>query len=98
MLEAELPDHVMLRALRREDAAALLAAYDRNRENLAPFEPSRSDAFYTPVGMASHIDLLSARLAGGLTVPLLLLRDGAVVGRVTLDGVVRGASSSAALG
>ncbi|WP_448812009.1 GNAT family N-acetyltransferase [Agromyces bauzanensis] len=92
-------DGVVLRVLRPEDAAALAAAYTRNREHLAPWEPTRDAAFFTAAGQETEIaaQLESARLGGSL--PMVLVdADGTIVGRFTLSGIVRGPFQSANVG
>lgn len=92
-------DGVVLRALRREDAAHLAAAYARNREHLAPWEPTRDAAFFTAAGQEPEVaaQLDAARL--GASLPMVLAdAEGAIVGRFTLSGIVRGPFQSANVG
>lgn len=39
-----------VRPVRLDDAVAVAAAYDRNREHLAPWDPTRPPEFFTPEG------------------------------------------------
>ena len=74
---------------------ALLA---ESRESFAPWEPLRDDDFFT---LREQRSLLVAALAAyeqGSTVPLVILDGTTVIGRITLNGVTRGALQSAALG
>ncbi|MCL8250927.1 GNAT family N-acetyltransferase [Aeromicrobium fastidiosum] len=87
------------RLLRPDDAAGLAAVRTANRARLAPFEPRRSEAFYTEAGQRSTIDERLAAHAEGRGVPLAIVDDGdGVVGEMTLSGVVRGAYQSASVG
>jgi ribosomal-protein-alanine N-acetyltransferase len=91
-------DRVVLRLLRPSDLSALTAAYVRNREHLAAWEPLRSDEFFgrdcQTIDLANR---LQAQEAGqGFAFGLF---DGDVnVGRFNLTGVQRGPFQSASLG
>ena len=99
-----------IRLLEDADAAALAAAYQRNRGHLAPWEPERNDAFFTPQQQAETIRAKRGQHLQGSEVPWVLVKedDGgagrtgtysrSVVGAVTLTGIVRGPFLSANLG
>jgi ribosomal-protein-alanine N-acetyltransferase len=101
-----LPQDYRLRPLAEHDAAPLAAAYLRNRDHLARWDPRRDEAFYTEAGQRADLGskLEGARL--GLQDPWLLVRDPEpgeeggeeVVGRVNLSNVVRGVFQSASVG
>ncbi|NYD42274.1 GNAT family N-acetyltransferase [Nocardioides panaciterrulae] len=93
-----LPAGYELRPLAGDDAPALAAAYARNRDHLAPWDPRRSEEFFTEAGQRRDTDakLESARL--GLQDPWLLWHDQVVVGRVNLNNIVRGVFQSASVG
>jgi ribosomal-protein-alanine N-acetyltransferase len=81
-----------------DDAPALTSLLVDSREAFAPWEPLRADEFYT---LAKQHELIVSGLAahaGGSSVPLVILDGSTVVGRITLNGVTRGALQSAALG
>jgi ribosomal-protein-alanine N-acetyltransferase len=93
-----LADGVVLRELRNDDAAALAAAYLKNRAHLAAWEPVRNDVFFTPAGQQAEIDgQLEGALAGG-SLPLVLEARVEIIGRFSLSGIVRGPFQSANLG
>lgn len=93
-------DDVALRLLDAGDAAALAAAYDRNREHLAPWEPVRDDAFFTEEGQAADLDAQLASAVAGASLPLALEErsTGRIIGRFTISGIIRGPFQSAHLG
>jgi ribosomal-protein-alanine N-acetyltransferase len=93
-----IPDGYSVRPLAGDDAAALAAAYDRNREHLAPWDPVRSAAFYTLEGQQEQVDRQLSLVHGGQLVAWLLEYDGMVVGRINLNNVVRGVLASGSLG
>ncbi|MGY2702972.1 MULTISPECIES: GNAT family N-acetyltransferase [unclassified Nocardioides] len=93
-----LPDGYELRPLRIEDAEARAAAYDRNREHLAPWDPVRPERFFTVEGQREDIARQSADRDAGKRHPFLLWDDGAIAGQVAIDNVVRGMLQSATVG
>jgi ribosomal-protein-alanine N-acetyltransferase len=97
-LTLPLVEGTQIAVLQTADAARVAAAYRRNRDHLAPWEPARSDAFFTPAGQLDVIRAKLAREKAGSEVPWILLSGGRVIGAVTLTGIVRGPFLSAHLG
>lgn len=95
---AVVADGVTLRLLRRDDGERLAAAYERNREHLEPWEPARPAAFYSPQYHAERIPVMLLEHSSGRAVPLVLERDGEIVGRITVSDVVRGPFCNGHLG
>jgi ribosomal-protein-alanine N-acetyltransferase len=91
------PD-VTLRLITADDAAALAAAYRRNRRHLAPWEPERNDDYFTEDHQRSDTRQLLDQYASGSTMPLVLSHGTAIVGRLTISGIVRGAFQSGNIG
>ena len=96
--DVRLGDGVLLRPLKIYDAAALAEAYRRNRDHLAPWDPARSEAFFTEAGQEPEIARLLVEQENGTAVPLVLSDEERIVGRVTLSGIVHGPFQSANLG
>ncbi|MFD0687725.1 GNAT family N-acetyltransferase [Actinomadura fibrosa] len=87
---ARTPSRVQLRVVRPSDAEALAELYQENRAYLRPWEPERGDAYFTVEGQRENIgDLCEAHGAGEMW-PAVVLRDGEIVGRITLNNVLRG--------
>jgi ribosomal-protein-alanine N-acetyltransferase len=87
------------RLITLDDAPILAALVSLNREFLAPWEPTRGDAYFTVDGQRSVIQAALERRAEGVTLPHVILDDdGDVVGRVTLNEIVRGPLQSCSLG
>ncbi|GIG56106.1 hypothetical protein Lfu02_04780 [Longispora fulva] len=81
-----------------DDAAAVADLLVTHRDSLAPWEPLREDDWFT---VDSQRSLLETSLRGydqGTTVPLVIVDGTEIIGRLTLNGVTRGALQSAAVG
>ena len=81
-----------------DDVPALTALLRDSREAFAPWEPVRDDDFYTEEGQRAVLAEALAAHQRGATVPLVIVDGGTVAGRITLNGVTRGALQSASLG
>ncbi len=93
-----LPGGALLRPLDVNDAEAMLDAYLRNRVYLRPFEPERPDSFWTLDGQRTRLESLAQQQAEGTVLPCTLVRDGRILGCVTLNTIVRGPFRSASVG
>lgn len=90
---------VSLRSLRREDAARLAELELRNREELLVGAPLREDAWFTEEAQRAMLDEALAAAEEGRGVPLGIVLGGEqLVGRLSINGIVRGAFESASLG
>lgn len=89
---------LFLRPLEQSDAAALAAAYRRNREHLAPWEPVRADEFFTTAGQEAVIRAKLNLYEQGNEVPWVLTTAKGIIGMITLSGIVRGPFLNANLG
>ena len=91
-----------IRALRRGDGAALAAAFRRNREHLAPWDPDRPASFYTDAGQEVEVERNLIATEKGQSHLYLLWHAGAtgetVVGRAMLNNIVRGVLQSGTVG
>lgn len=94
----ELADGVALRPVQVSDAQALAAAFQRNREYLAPWEPIRPEEFYTVAGQQKVIDRRRAELDAGTALPMVLAGTDSIQGLLNLGSIVRGAFQNAHLG
>ena len=87
------------RLISLDDAPVLAAMLRDNRDFMAPFEPARAEAYFTDSGQLALIRDLLARHEQGQTLPHVILdEDGSVVGRITLNEIVRGPFQSCSLG
>ncbi|KAA1373637.1 GNAT family N-acetyltransferase [Aeromicrobium fastidiosum] len=82
-----------------DDAPAIASLLTANRDFLAPWEPLRDESWFTADGQRAAIAAVLAHHEAGTSAPYVVLDDDdAVVGRMTLSGIVRGALQSASLG
>ncbi|UYM06514.1 GNAT family N-acetyltransferase [Solicola gregarius] len=91
-------EHYDIRPPRLSDAAALAAAYRHNRDHLAPYEPRRTDIFYTAAGQRESLGISLEAAQHGRAAGWLILAGESVVGRINLNTIVRGAAHSAHVG
>ena len=81
-----------------EDAPALAAAYERNREHLRPWDPGRPPAFYSVEGQKSRVTTELEAVARGQLAVWLIRSGDLIVGRVSLNNMVKAGFRSAAVG
>jgi ribosomal-protein-alanine N-acetyltransferase len=77
-----------IRALSHDDVPDLTRLVVQNRAFLEPWEPARDEDYYTERAQAAIVDALLAAPDGQAFV--ILDHDGAMAGRITLSGIVRG--------
>jgi ribosomal-protein-alanine N-acetyltransferase len=98
----DLPGSIRLRLLAEGDLPELVRAYTENREHLAPWDPVRSESFFTDEGQREIIERHLGQMADGTMLPLVLedAADGAprIIGRATLTGIEHGPYQNARLG
>jgi [ribosomal protein S5]-alanine N-acetyltransferase len=82
-----------------DDAPALTELIRANRAFLAPWEPLRGEDYFTEAGQRADIERALERHDHGNALPCVIVdHTGAVVGRITLNGIVRGAFQSCSVG
>lgn len=87
-----------VRLVEAGDAAGLARVLSENREFLAPYEPEREPTYATAEHQVRVLGHALAEHEAGRCVPFVVLHDGELVGRVTVNDVVRGPFQSAHLG
>jgi [ribosomal protein S5]-alanine N-acetyltransferase len=87
------------RLIALEDAPVLAELVRANRDFLAPWEPARGAEYFTDAGQRAAVAVALAEHERGRGLPCVMLDgDGAVVGRVNISNIVRGAAQSGSLG
>jgi len=81
-----------------DDAAPLAASLRENRAFLAPWEPLRDETFFTVQAQRAALERALDAHARESMVPLVILDNGQIVGRITINGITRGAFQSASIG
>jgi ribosomal-protein-alanine N-acetyltransferase len=81
------------------DAPALAELQRVNRAFLAPWEPVRDERYFTEPGQRDAIEAALAEFEEGRNLPYVIVEERAgVVGRITLNGIVRGPFLSCSVG
>jgi len=87
------------RLITPEDAPVLAELVRINRDFLAPWEPVRGEAYFTDAGQHAAVAVALDERERGRSLPCVILDgDGAVVGRINISNIVRGAAQSGSLG
>jgi [ribosomal protein S5]-alanine N-acetyltransferase len=86
---------IVTRVLEEDDIPELVEALLANRAFLEPWDPIREDDYYTERG---QLDFLRTARAGSTTIPMVIVVDGRIGGRITLNNLVRGAFQSCTVG
>jgi [ribosomal protein S5]-alanine N-acetyltransferase len=87
------------RLLSVDDAEELTALVGENREFLAPWEPQHDELYFTVEGQRDSLRRAVEAYTREAMVPLAIVaEDGRLAGRISINGVTRGAFQSAALG
>ncbi|MER6434071.1 GNAT family protein [Streptomyces sp900105245] len=89
---------VLMRPLEEEDFSGLCRAYLRNRDHLRPWDPLRSEDFFTEQVQADRVRGQLKERDTGRLVPWVLTFGHEIIGAVTLSNVALGPFRSANLG
>jgi [ribosomal protein S5]-alanine N-acetyltransferase len=95
-----LTERVRLTVVRRGDAQTLLAFQLENREHFQPWEPLRSDEFFTLPAAEQRLVTMEEQMVSGSALHLLLrgALTGAVLGQCNFTNIVRGPFQACFLG
>jgi [ribosomal protein S5]-alanine N-acetyltransferase len=90
---------VLTRLVAEDDAPAIASLLSANRSFLAPWDPERSEEFFS---VSAQRSLIASQLAdherGALLPHVIVASSGQIAGRITLSGIVRGPFLSCSVG
>ncbi len=86
------------RLLTVADAAEMAALLRANRDFLAPWDPDRSEEYFTEDGQRRVLGDMLRQHATGSAVPHAIVEDGRILGRIALTNIARGPFLSGTLG
>ncbi|GLZ79500.1 hypothetical protein Afil01_43070 [Actinorhabdospora filicis] len=89
---------ITTRRLTMDDAPALAKLVTANREFLKPWEPARTEEYYTEDGQREVIEAQLLLQASGNAEVHVIELDGELAGRIMLAGIVRGPFHSCSVG
>ncbi|NJC69143.1 GNAT family N-acetyltransferase [Planosporangium thailandense] len=80
------------------DAARLTEAYRSNRQFLAPWVPTRDEAFFTVEGQRERLERAERDRRDGTGYSCVIEYEGQLAGTITLSAIERGVAQTAHLG
>lgn len=90
---------MLTRLVTEDDAPAIASLLSANRAFLAPWDPERSEEFFTVPAQRSLIESqLTDHERGALLPHVIVASSGQLAGRITLSGIVRGPFLSCTVG
>lgn len=95
-----LTERVRLSMARRADAETLLAYQTENRDHFQPWEPLRSDEFFTLPAVEQRLARMEEQMSNGAELHLLLrgALTGSLLGQCNFTNIVRGPFQACFLG
>lgn len=81
-----------------EDVPALAELHRAHREFMAPWEPVRDDSYFTVDGQRAVIGTALQQHERGFTHPRVIVEEGRILGRITLNSIERGPCQWCSLG
>ena len=87
-----------IRLMSAGDAEPLVEVLRVNRDFLAPWEPARTDEYFSLEHQRREIAQLTEQHLDGAALPYVILSDGELVGRIVVSNIVRRAFHSGDLG
>ncbi|WP_063813768.1 GNAT family N-acetyltransferase [Herbidospora daliensis] len=90
--------HLEIRPIGLSMAADLAAVYQENRDFLRPYEPERTEAFFTIAGQRDNIRMMITAARAGDRWPAMIYLGDRPCGFITLNTILRSALQSARVG
>ncbi|MFT4185789.1 MAG: GNAT family protein [Micrococcaceae bacterium] len=89
---------ISLEIINLAHAEELLKLHIQNRKFLEPWEPKKSNEFYTLKGHKETITKSLNQYNAGTDIPFVVLRNQKIVGTMNINGIVKGAFESCNIG
>lgn len=89
---------ITLRNLTPGDAKDMLNYYIKNKNHLAPFEPSKDSSFYTLEAQKRFLSKSYKEFFNGTSVELGIFKNEKLIGKVKLSGIIHGSFKTGILG
>jgi len=89
---------VTVRLVSEEDVVPLTALLRMNRDFLEPYEPAHEDDYFSEQHQRELLTTEISRCAEGRGVPLVIMDEQSIVGRINILNIVRRTFQSAQLG
>ncbi len=90
--------NITLRNLTPGDAKGMLCYYEKNKNHLAPFEPSKDASFYTLETQKRFLSKSYKEFFNGTSVELGIFKNEKLIGKVKLSGIIHGSFKTGILG
>ncbi len=87
-----------IRLIESTDASVIADHLARDEEASSRWDPKRPPEFYTTKGQIERIELLLGQYLSGQSWPGVIVSDGAVIGQITISGILRGPFQKGYLG
>ena len=91
-------DNIILRNLTPGNAEELLEYYIKNKEHLAPFEPTRDNSFYTLEVQRNILNESYRQFLNGSSIEVGIFKEERFIGKLKLSSIVCGIFKSGILG
>ncbi len=101
LLPSLVGDRVIIRLPNKEDIKEISSYYQVNKEHLEPFEPVKSENFYTEAHWEEQVKTRLTEYNEGKSVRMFIfLRDSPekVIGNISINQIARGAFQACAIG
>jgi len=90
--------NVILRNLTPINAKEVLEYYKKNKNHLAPFEPSKDNSFYTLEAQKKFINKSYRELLSGTNIDLGIFKEDKLIGKIKISRILHGSFKNGMLG
>lgn len=90
--------NVILKNLTTSNAQEVLEYYNKNKNHLAPFEPTKDSTFYTLEAQKKFLNKSYREFLNGTSVDLGIFKEGKLIGKIKISRILNGSFKSGTLG